>query len=79
MWLHMHVVSFYTKMMRKFLALMSAVYACPLFEVTSTTVCIKFVLPVSGLALMVGRSTNQELLRMLQLQLFLLQVTDAAL
>ena len=59
--------------------LMSAVYARPLLEVTSTTVCIKFVLPVSGLTLMVGRGTNQKLLRMLQLQLFSLRVTDAAL
>ena len=69
----------YTKMMRKFLAFMSAVHAWPLLEVISTTARIKFVPPVSGLPLMVSRSTNQKLSCMLQLQLSSFQVTNVVL
>ena len=46
---------------------MSAVYAWPLPEVTSITIQIKFVLPVSSLLLMVCKSTNVKLPHVLQL------------
>ena len=48
---------------------MSAVYAWPLPEANSTTVHVKFVPPVSGLPLMVGRSTNQKFSRVLNFTL----------
>ena len=50
-WLHMHGVSFTLKLSAKFLAYMLCM---------ATTIHHKFVMPVSGLLLMVGRSTNQK-------------------
>ena len=47
-WLHMHELSFTLKSLAVFVTFISAVYACPLPEATSTTV-IEFVLPVGNL------------------------------